>query len=96
MPRYGGSTRARSRSWLARSSSGDMMTFDASEVSDGRMSSAPSSTPMFAPTGLNAWARLSRCVAEFSGPIAMTNGLAEVSRIDKPAASTKRASRKNS
>ena len=48
---------------------------------------------MFAPTGLNAWARLSRCVALSSGPIAITNGLAEVSRIDSPAASTNRATR---
>ena len=51
---------------------------------------------MFAPTGLNDWARLSRWVALSSGPIAMTKGLAEVSRIDSPAASTKRARRKNS
>ena len=50
---------------------------------------------MFAPTGLNAWARLSRWVALSSGPIAMTNGLAEVSRMDSPAASTNRATRKS-
>ena len=60
------------------------------------MSTAPSSTPMFAPTGLKAWARLSRWVALPSGPIAITNGLADVSRIDSPAASTKRAIRKTS
>ena len=73
-----------------------MIVLDASEVICGRMSTAPSSTPMFAPTGLNAWARLSRWVALSSGPIAITNGLADVSRIDSPAASTKRARRKNS
>jgi hypothetical protein len=41
---------------------------------------------MFAPTGLNDWARFSRWVAFSSGPIAITKGLAEVSRIDRPAA----------
>ena len=51
----------------------------------------PSSTPMLAPTGLNDCARLSRRVPVSSGPIAMTNGLAEVSRMDRPAASTNRA-----
>ena len=50
---------------------------------------------MFAPTGLKAWARFSRWVALSSGPIAMTKGLAEVSRIDSPAASTNSATRKN-
>ena len=50
---------------------------------------------MFAPTGLNAWARFSRWVALISGPIAMTNGLAEVSRMDSPAASTNSAMRKS-
>ena len=49
---------------------------------------------MFAPTGLNAWARLSRCVAVGSGPMEITNGLADVSRIDRPAASTNSAMRK--
>ena len=72
-----------------------MIVLDASEVMLGRMITAPSSTPMFAPTGLNACARLSRCVALSSGPIAITNGFAEVSRIDRPAASTNSASRKN-
>ena len=50
---------------------------------------------MLAPTGLNDWARLSRRVAVSSGPIAMAKGLAEVSRIDSPAASTNRAARKS-
>ena len=59
------------------------------------MSTAPSSTPMLAPTGLKAWARLSRCVALPSGPIAITKGLADVSRIESPAARTNRARRKN-
>ena len=58
------------------------------------MTIAPSRTPMFAPTGLNAWARFSLWVALSSGPIAMTKGFAEVSRIDSPAASTNRAIRK--
>ena len=48
---------------------------------------------MFAPTGLNACARFSRWVALCSGPIAIANGLAEVSRIDRPAASTNSATR---
>jgi hypothetical protein len=73
-----------------------MIVLAASEVICGRMSTAPSRTPTFAPTGLKAWARLSRCVALPSRPIAITNGLADVSRIDRPAASTKRAKRKNS
>ena len=73
-----------------------MIVLDASEVIWGRMSTAPSRTPMFAPTGLNDWARLSRWVALSSGPIAITKGLAEVSRIDSPAARTNRANRKNS
>ncbi len=51
----------------------------------------PSSTPMLAPTGLNDWARFSRRVAVSSGPIAMAKGLAEVSRMDRPAASTNSA-----
>jgi hypothetical protein len=71
-----------------------MIVLAASDVIWGRMTTAPSSTPMFAPTGLNDCARLSRCVALCSGPIAMTNGLAEVSRIESPDASTKSATRK--
>ena len=50
---------------------------------------------MFAPTGLNACARFSRWVALISGPIAITKGLAEVSRMESPAASTNSATRKN-
>jgi len=50
---------------------------------------------MFAPTGLNACAKFNRWVADSSGPIAITNGFAEVSRIDSPAASTNSAHRKN-
>ena len=48
---------------------------------------------MFAPTGLNACARFSRWVALSSGPIAIANGFADVSRIDRPAASTNSATR---
>jgi hypothetical protein len=70
-----------------------MMTFEASGVSCGRMRTAPSRTPTFAPTGLKDWARLSRWVALPSGPIAITNGFADVSRIDSPAARTKSATR---
>ena len=70
-----------------------MIVFSASDVIAGRMSTAPSRTPMFAPTGLKAWARLSRCVALSSGPIAITNGLADVSRIESPAARTNSATR---
>ena len=70
-----------------------MITFDGSGVRFGRISTAPSRTPMFAPTGLKACARFSRWVAVSSGPIAIANGLAEVSRIDKPAASTNSATR---
>ena len=52
-----------------------------------------SSTPMFVPTGLNAWAKFSRRVAVLSGPSEMTYGLAEVSRIEQPAAIANRATR---
>jgi len=70
-----------------------MITLAGSGVRFGRISTAPSSTPMFAPTGLNACARFSRWVALSSGPIAIANGFAEVSRIDRPAASTNSATR---
>jgi len=48
---------------------------------------------MFVPTGLNAWAKFSRRVAVLSGPSEMTYGLAEVSRIEQPAAIANRATR---
>ena len=70
-----------------------MIVLLSSGVRLGRMSTAPMSTPRLAPTGLNDCARLSRWVALASSPIAMTKGLAEVSRIESPAASTKSASR---
>ena len=59
----------------------------------GRMRVAASSTPMFVPTGLNACAKLSRRVAVSSGPSESTYGLAEVSRIEQPAAIANRATR---
>lgn len=62
----------------------------------GRMSVAASSTPMFVPRGLKAWARLRRRVADSSGPIEMTKGFAEVSRMEHPAAMANRAPRKAS
>ena len=48
---------------------------------------------MFVPTGLNAWARLSRRVAVASEPSEMTYGFAEVSRIEQPAAIANSATR---
>lgn len=51
---------------------------------------------MFVPSGLNAWARLSRLVAVSSGPRESTYGFADVSRIEQPAAIAKSATRKAS
>ena len=48
---------------------------------------------MFVPTGLKAWARFRRRVAVASEPSDMTYGLAEVSRIEHPAAIANRATR---
>ena len=59
----------------------------------GRISVEASSTPMFVPTGLKAWARFRRRVAVASEPSDMTYGLAEVSRIEHPAAIANRATR---
>ena len=59
----------------------------------GRISVEASSTPMFVPTGLNAWARFRRRVAVASEPSDMTYGFAEVSRIEQPAAIANRATR---
>ena len=48
---------------------------------------------MLVPSGLNACARLSRRVADSSGPSEITYGLAEVSRIEQPAAMANSAKR---
>ena len=60
----------------------------------GKTRTAASRTPRLVPSGLNDCARLSRLVAVPSGPIAMANGLAEVSRTERPAARMNRAMRK--
>src|SRR3954447_19467289 len=70
-----------------------MITFAGSGVRLGGLRPGGAARPMFAPTGLNAWARFSRWVALSSGPIAIANGLADVSRIDRPAARTNSAAR---
>jgi hypothetical protein len=62
----------------------------------GRIKVEASSTPMFVPTGLNAWAKLRRRVAVDSGPSERTYGFADVSRIEQPAAIANRAMRKAS
>ena len=51
------------------------------------------STPRLEPIGLKAWAKLSLRVPFSSGPMAMTKGLALVSRIDSPDARVNRAAR---
>ena len=70
-----------------------MMDFAVSGVRCGRISTAPMSTPRFAPIGLKACARLSLRVEVASSPIAITKGFAEVSRMDSPAARVNNASR---
>ncbi len=83
IPRYGPRMSPRSRSFACTSSE-PIPSISSSGVSPGRMSTAPMSTPMLAPTGLKHWARLSRWVALPRGPIARTNGLAEATCWNRP------------
>ena len=75
------------------SSAGDSEPMSTGSASLGRISVEATSTPMFVPTGLNAWARFSLRVAVFSEPSERTYGLAEVSRIEQPAAIANSATR---
>ncbi len=63
------------------------------DSSFGRIRVAAISTPMLVPSGLNACAKFSRRVAVASGPREITYGLAEVSRMEQPAASANSATR---